>query len=270
MTQQQIAILAGALRAVLAGALGWFVTGGYVSSDMLNDAILFFGTCGICGWSFISKQGDATAIFPALMGPARNFAVTMLTFAVGKGWVRQEDVGAMVAGAGVLFTALWSAESKYFTHRGLRNLTIFCVAALPALGLMGCGIVNIDTTDAQTTVYTSGQTIANLLPFADAWPGQLPAPFCKAVGVANIAFQNAETTVRDPNFKDGQDAQKILVALQNAVIALGEAWAEVALTAPKPPARSAPLISLTGDPGDSDWDALNAQLAQETSTLKCS
>lgn len=270
MTQQQIAIFAGALRAVLAGALGWFVTAGYVSSAMLNDTLLFFGTVGICAWSFLAKQGDAKQWYPALMGPARNFAVTALTYAVGRGWVRQEDVAPMIAGAGVLFAALWSAESKFLTHRGMRNILIFCIAGLPALGLMGCGIVNIDTTDAQTAVYTSGQTMANLLPFADAWPGALPQPFCKAVGVANIAFQNAETTVRDPNFKDGQDTQKILVALQNAVIALGEAWAEVALTAPKPPSRSAPLISLTGDPGDSDWDALNAQLAQETSTLKCS
>jgi hypothetical protein len=112
MSQTQISILAGAFRAVLAGLLGYFVTHGFITSDALNAVLLFVGTAAILAWSYFSKRGNATLLFPSLMGPARNLAVVALTYAAGRGWINASDIGAIMGGGAILVAALWSAESK--------------------------------------------------------------------------------------------------------------------------------------------------------------
>lgn len=112
MSQTQISILAGAFRAVLAGLLGYVVTHGYITSDALNAILLFVGTAAIVIWSYVDKHGNATDLFPTLMGPARNLAVVALTYASGRGWISANDIAGIMGGAAVLVAALWSAESK--------------------------------------------------------------------------------------------------------------------------------------------------------------
>lgn len=225
MNSQQISMLAGAFRAVLAGLLGYFVTHGYINSDFLNAALLFVGTAGIVVWSYLDKQGNATDLFPALMGPARNFAVVALTYAAGRGWIDAKDIAGIMGGAAVIAAALWSMESKYLSVRRIAPVLICCALALPMLVACADVATPQGALDAAHDLYVAAET--GYTATCVAYP---TFPICtaddqakakQAEALADAAFTTAQDAINARSLSDTAIMKLINDFIQDAAVIEG-------------------------------------------------
>lgn len=232
MDPQKMGILTGAFRAVMAGALGYFTTHGYISSELLNDILMFVGCAVIVTWSYLDKQGDAQKLFPSLMGPARNLGVALLTFAAGRGWITSADIGPMMGGVTVLVATLWSSESKVLSIKKYGNMLI--LALMIPMFLMGCAttLTPQEALDTADGVYIAAKT--EYAAFCQSSLGQTQS-ICtadaqmrerKAVSVADLAFKTAQDAINAGHLDQNSLFALIDDAIQAAVLV--EGWGDQA------------------------------------------
>lgn len=269
LSQANVAILAGAFRTLLAGVLGWVVSKGYLTSDLLNTLLLGAGTLGLCAWSIVSKQGDAAQLYSSILGAGRNILTVALTYAAGKGWIATDQVAGMVAAAGTITVALWSSESKYLTLKRTAPVMLACL--LFPLAMMGCASLGLGN-DPQQVVYNVGEGFLGPLSTLDTLSAgglvRIPTKACAALDAVSTSFSAAETTVRDPNFQNGTTYQQIITALDNAAAAAVAIIAELALSAHQPMNQHA-VAPPSGDPTGGDWTTLNSAISSDVAAIKC-
>lgn len=136
MDPKTIDIISGAGRTLGVSLLWWFISKGYLpGGDFVGIVIGSIITLAIVVWSVLEKKGAAATFFSQAMGAGRNLLMALLSFAAGRGWIKQDDVGPIVAALGAIAMTFWSTESKVLAAKASRYVIPFlCVGVL----LMGC------------------------------------------------------------------------------------------------------------------------------------
>lgn len=272
MNPTKAAMLAGAFRTLLAGALGWVVAKGYIPSDTLNVILLAVGSIGIAYWSIVTKQGPASEWYPMILGAARNLLTVFLTWAAGKGWIASDQVAPMIAAIGTIVAAFWSTEAKYLSVGVKRIASVILIGGFTMFGLGGCATFTGDTD--QSAVFNAGEAflgpVQTLGLVSQAGVVKIPNQACLALSSAMTAFNAAENTVRDPNYQSGNTSQQVLTALNNAISAAVLIAVQIAASAHQPmQAGPAKATLVTGDPTSDQWSTLNMQLQSAVANVKC-
>lgn len=204
MTSVKKDALVSAFRVVLGVLAGWFFAS-YIGNAILAAGLDFTSAAIVAYWSYYEKTDSDQTVLSMLMGPLRNLAASIITYATVRGWIDPELAKQLLPALIAIAAALWGVEQKVLVNA--KYLVPFLLAGMLGLGLYGCG--GMSTVDQLNFGLTAADTGYHVYCSANGKSGFCTAADNRAEHDAVVAAQEAIDTYAQAE-ADGNAGQTLL------------------------------------------------------------